>query len=69
MQNILKKLDESLPENSNYLSLDILNSVCAGLSKSRIGDEMRRLFKDVFMSLLKYDAIDEVSSLEDFWKE
>lgn len=40
MQNILKKLDESLPENSNYLSLDILNSVCAGLSKSRIGDEI-----------------------------
>lgn len=69
MRLILKKLEEGIHENENFLSLDILNSVCAGLPKSRIGDEMRRLFKDAFMSLLKYEDMDEICSLEDFWRE
>lgn len=69
MRLILERLERGLSENDDYLSLDVLNSVCAGLPKSKIGDEMRRLFKDAFMSLLKYDDIDEVRSLEDFWRE
>lgn len=69
MERILKKLDSEVSEDSDFLSLDILNAVCAGLSKARIGDEMRRLFKNSFMSLLKYEEIEEINSLEDFWRE
>lgn len=69
MTLVLNRLEEEATRNDNFLSLDILNFVCAGLPKSRIGDEMRRLFKDAFMSLLKYDDMNEVHSLEDFWRE
>ncbi len=69
MKLVLKRLEEEVNQNNDFLSLDILNSVCASLSKSRIGDEMRRLFKDAFMSLLKYEDIDEINSLEVFWRE
>lgn len=69
MELILNELKKNRGLNENYLSLEILNSKCAGLPKSRIGDEMRIMFKDAFMSLLKYDDIEEISSLEDFWRE
>lgn len=69
MKLVLKHLDEEVIQNNDFLSLDILNSVCASLPKSRIGDEMRRLFKDAFLSLLKYEDIYEIHSLEVFWRE
>lgn len=69
MKLVLKRLDEEVIQNNDFLSLDILNSVCASLPKSRIGDEMRRLFKDAFLSLLKYEDIYEIHSLEVFWRE
>lgn len=69
MNAFLKELEKNVTINDDYLSLDILNSRCIGLPKTRIGDEMRVLFKDAFMGLLKYDDIEEISSLEDFWRE
>lgn len=30
---------------------------------------MRIMFKDAFMSMLKYEDMDEISSLGDFWRE
>ena len=69
MELILNELKKNRELNENYLSLEILNSKCAGLPKNRIGDEMRIMFKDAFMSLLKYDDIEEISSLGDFWRE
>lgn len=69
MNVFLKELEKNVTINDDYLSLDILNSRCIGLPKTRIGDEMRVLFKDAFMGLLKYDDIEEISSLEDFWRE
>ncbi len=61
MDLFLNELEENKKERPDYLSLDILNSKCAGLPKNRIGDEMRILFKDAFMSILKYEDIDEIS--------
>ncbi len=69
MNSILMELEKNVRVNEDYLSLDILNTRCLGLPKTRIGDEMRLLFKDAFMGMLKYDDIEEVSSLEDFWRE
>ena len=69
MNLILMELEKNVRVNEDYLSLDILNTRCLGLPKTRIGDEMRLLFKDAFMGMLKYDDIEEVSSLEDFWRE
>ena len=66
---ILTELEKNVGMNEDYLSLDVLNTRCIGLPKTRIGDEMRVLFKDAFMGMLKYDDIEEVSSLEDFWRE
>ncbi len=69
MDLILAELEKNVSMNEDYLSLDVLNTRCMGLPKTRIGDEMRLLFKDAFMAMLKYDDIEEISSLEDFWRE
>lgn len=53
---------------SDFLSLESLNDVVAQLPKNRIGDEMRNYFKQVFSEFLKYDEIDEISSMEAFWR-
>ncbi len=68
MDLILAELEKNVSMNEDYLSLDVLNTRCIRLPKTRIGDEMRLLFKDAFMAMLKYDDIEEVSSLEDFWR-
>ncbi|MBO5145700.1 MAG: hypothetical protein J6C19_09240 [Lachnospiraceae bacterium] len=69
MFSILKALENNKAINEDYLSLEILNAKCAGLPKTRIGDEMRIMFKDAFMSMLKYVDIAEILSLGDFWRE
>lgn len=66
---IIDQVEKNIAENDEYLSLEILNAKCAGLPKTRIGDEMRIMFKDAFMSMLKYEDMDEISSLGDFWRE
>ena len=53
---------------NDYLSLESLNDVVEQLPKNRIGDEMRIYFKLVFSELLKYDEIDEIASMEAFWR-
>lgn len=69
MRLIIEQVQKKQINNDDYLSLDVLNAKCAGLPKTRIGDEMRIMFKDAFMSMLKYEDIDEISSLGDFWRE
>ena len=69
VKNIEKKIVEEQDGDNDFISLNVLNEICEALPKSRIGDEMRRLFKNVFMSMLKYDDFDEIVSLEDFWRE
>lgn len=53
---------------ADFLALESLNGVIAQLPKNRIGDEMRSYFKQVFSEFLKYDEIDEISSMEAFWR-
>lgn len=52
----------------DFLALDSLNDVIDQLPKARIGEEMRIMFKTIFSELLKYDEIEEISSLEAFWR-
>lgn len=54
--------------DDDFLALDSLNDVVEQLPKNRIGDEMRSYFKQVFSELLKYDEIDEITSMEAFWR-
>lgn len=69
MHIIIDQVNRNVIEKDEYLSLEVLNAKCAGLPKTRIGDEMRIMFKDAFMSMLKYEDMDEISSLGDFWRE
>lgn len=69
MSVIIDQVNRNVIEKDEYLSLEVLNAKCAGLPKTRIGDEMRIMFKDAFMSMLKYEDMDEISSLGDFWRE
>lgn len=55
-------------KGKNFLALDSLNAVTEQLPKNRIGDEMRSYFKQVFTELLKYDEIEEIPSMEAFWR-
>ena len=66
---IVEKLESEAVNNKQFLALDTLNEVCSTLSKSRIGDETRRLFKNIFLSILRYDEFEEIVSMEDFWRE
>lgn len=56
-------------QTTTLLALDTLNDIISSLSKSRIGDEMRRLFKNAFSEMIKYEDLDELESLEVFWRE
>lgn len=55
-------------KNGDFLALDSLNDVIEQLPKKRIGDEMRNAFKQIFSELLKYDDLDEITSMEAFWR-
>lgn len=60
---------EKEKDNENFMGLDLLNGICANLSKSRFGDEMRRLFKDIFTSMFKDEDFDEIESLATYWRD
>lgn len=65
----ISKIELILDSNKeNYLALDSLNEVISQLSKNRIGDEMRNLFKTVFSELLRYQNLEEIPSMESFWR-
>lgn len=64
----LKNLIDVLSEKDNYLQLETLNEIVSALPTTKIGDEMRRLFKNAFSDLLKYIELDELPSLESFWR-
>ena len=66
IEKIVKIANEK--DQSDFLALDSLNNVVSELPKNRIGDEMRSYFKQAFTELLKYDEIDEISSMEAFWR-
>lgn len=57
-------------DNKDFLALDTLNEIVASASNSasRIGDEMRTLFKTVFFEMLKYEDLDELTSFQAFWR-
>ena len=58
---------EKKPES--YLSLVVLNEIIEKLPRTRIGDSLRYLFKNAFTELIRYDNLDEVPSMETFWRE
>ena len=53
---------------NDFLALNSLNDVIDQLPKNRIGDEMRSYFKQVFSEFLKYEEMDEITSMEAFWR-
>jgi len=55
-------------QNTDFLVLESLNDVIEQLPKNRIGDEMRSAFKQIFSELLKYDELEEITSMEAFWR-
>lgn len=65
---IINKIEESA-EDTDYLKLGTLNSISEDLPRTRIGDEQRLFFKDVFTSMIKYDDFNEIENLEAFWRE
>lgn len=58
---------EKKPES--YLCLNVLNEIVEKLPRTRIGDSLRYLFKNAFTELIRYDNLDEVPSMETFWRE
>jgi hypothetical protein len=54
--------------DTDFLALNSLNDVISQLPKNRIGEEMRITFKSIFTELLRYDEMEEISSLEAFWR-
>lgn len=66
----IKKVVTIIQENQeyDYLALESLNDVVEQLPKNRIGDEMRSYFKQAFSEFLKYDEINEITSMEAFWR-
>jgi len=61
------KCIESKPET--YLSLEVLNEIVEKLPRTRIGDSLRHLFKNAFSELIRYDKLEEIPSMETFWRE
>lgn len=55
--------------NPDFLALVSLNEAVVQIPKKRIGEETRLAFKRSFYELLKYDEIEEISSLEAFWRQ
>ena len=65
---VLNKFEENA-ENAEFYCFDLLNDICSNLSKARFGDEMRKLFRDIFAEIFKDDSFNENKSLERFWRE
>lgn len=70
LSNQISKAIDIIEKNydTDFLALESLNDVMVQLPKNRIGDEMRNYFKQIFSEFLKYDEIDEISSMEAFWR-
>lgn len=64
---IVEKIDKE-KDNPDFMDLELLNNVCDELPKTRFGDEMRRLFKNIFLEMFRDDCIAESSSMESFWR-
>lgn len=56
-------------KKDSYLSLKVLNEIIEKLPRTRIGDSLRHLFKNAFSELIRYDNLEEVPSMETFWRE
>lgn len=69
MQKILDKLDKEKNDNKAFLALESLNEIITGVSKNRIGDEERNLFKNAFYEMLRDEDFEEMSSLDAYWRE
>lgn len=69
MQKILDKLDKEKNDNKDFLALESLNEIITGVSKNRIGDEERNLFKNAFYEMLRDEDFEEMSSLDAYWRE
>lgn len=54
-------------DNPSFMDLELLNNVCDELPKTRFGDEMRRLFKNIFIEMFRDDCFSENASMESFW--
>ena len=66
IQNAIHLIEKN--NSTDFLALESLNEVIAQLPKTRIGDEMRSTFKLIFSEFLKYDYLDEITSMEAFWR-
>lgn len=68
-----KKIDRIIECMNNnldsYLKLEVLNEIVEKLPRTKIGDSLRHLFKTAFSELIRYDNIEEIPSMETFWKE
>ena len=64
----IKRIISFISKGKEVLALPILNAVIESLSKNRIGDEMRRTFKNAFSELIKTDNFEELDSFETFWR-
>ncbi len=65
---IINKIETD--KNTGYMDFDILNSALSSLSKKgNIGENQRKYFKDVFISIIKYDDLSELPTLASLWRE
>lgn len=68
-----KKIDKIIEciknDLDSYLSLDVLNEIVDKLPRTKIGDSLRHLFKIAFSELIRYDNLEEIPSMETFWRE
>lgn len=67
INTILMKIEQN--DDIAFLGLPSLNDVVEQLPTSKIGDEMRRLFKNAFTEMLRYEDFMDIPSLETFWRE
>lgn len=70
LDNKIAKVIKCIENNpETYLSLGVLNEIVEKLPRTRIGDNLRHLFKNAFSELIRYDSLEEVPSMETFWRE
>ena len=70
LDNKIVKVIRCIENNPDtYLSLEVLNEIVEKLPRTRIGDNLRHLFKNAFSELIRYDNLEEVPSMETFWRE
>lgn len=67
INEITKKI-EAEKGNPEFMDLELLNNVCDELPKTRFGDEMRRLFKNIFIEMFRDDCFAENRTMEAFWR-